>query len=148
MRGDLKRVESMMVPPSPIAVRWNRYWKTQTKGQHRWDSAEAAAFYARELMLYFPNDPVRALELGCGAGDQFSTYQPRFSSYVGIDVSGTMLDQFRATEATTRLLCADMVRLPFHKAEFDLVFSNGERQYLNPAHLPANLAEVRRVLAP
>ena len=30
---------------------------------------------------------MRALELGCGAGDQFPTYRERFASYIGIDVS-------------------------------------------------------------
>ena len=99
-------------------------------------------------MLYFPNDRVRALELGCGAGDQFPTYQERFSSYIGVDVSTTMLGQFRSAASTTRLLCADIARLPLHNAEFDLVFSNGVAQYLSTPELAANLAEVRRVLAP
>ena len=86
--------------------------------------------------------------LGCGAGDQFPTYRERFSSYIGIDVSRTMLEQFRAVASTPRLLCADMVRLPLRNAEFDLVFSNGVGQYLNPSDLGANHTEVRRVLAP
>jgi ubiquinone/menaquinone biosynthesis C-methylase UbiE len=148
MRSALNRVQEETVPASPVSVNWHAHWKTKTDGEHRFNSPEAAAFYARELMLYFPNGRARALELGCGAGDQFRTYQERFSSYVGIDVSSRMLEQFRASASTARLLCGDIARLPLRKAEFDLVFSNGVAQYLNPSELAANLAEVRRVLVP
>jgi ubiquinone/menaquinone biosynthesis C-methylase UbiE len=114
----------------------------------RLEGEAASRFYAAELALFFPEGCLRALELGCGTGEQFRHLAPRLSSYVGLDISEPMLKRFAGAAPHARLVRADVISLPLRERSFDLVFSNGVAQYLSRDELAAHLVEVRRMLAP
>lgn len=113
---------------------------------HRYSTPEWLCFSARELMLYFPDRPIRALELGCGAGDLYNPLKQRFSSYVGVDFSPAMLAKFKLKQASIPLICANVSRLPFVQGAYDVVFSNQVCQYFDKHMFRDNLAGVYDLL--
>jgi hypothetical protein len=125
---------------------WRGYWVQKDSAEHRHDTLKWREFYARELLLYFPKQPARALELGCGNGDLYGTLRAHLSSYVGIDYSPAMLRKFRSTWPDTPLVCADASRIPLRGGRYDIVFSNGVCQYLDREMLRANLKQVCELL--
>jgi SAM-dependent methyltransferase len=93
----------------------------------------------------------RLLEVGVGTGRVSLPLHRRGRDLVGIDLSGPMLDRYRAKAAAEGLappvlLRGDATRLPFRDACFDAVLE------VHVLHLVPDwrraLAEARRVLAP
>jgi len=116
--------------------------------RHRHQSEDWLSFYARELLLYFPDGASRTLELGCGNGDLYPYIAHRCATYLGVDFSPAMLRRFRAAHQGVALACADAADLPLADRALDCVFSNGVCQYLDPPMLRRNLDQVRALLAP
>jgi len=94
----------------------------------------------------------RVLEVGCGRGIALPVLaelcQP--SRLVGLDVDPALLDEARhnLSEAGARceLVCADVRRMPFDDASFDVVIDFGTLYHIAR---PANgLSEIARVLCP
>ncbi|MDR0635382.1 MAG: methyltransferase domain-containing protein [Azoarcus sp.] len=91
-----------------------------------------------------PASPVRrVLDAGCGTGQALPWLAARFprAQCIGLDFSAAMLA--RLSEASP--VCADIERLPFAEASFDLYWSSLALQWCDPA---AALAEAARVLTP
>jgi SAM-dependent methyltransferase len=132
----------------PNTKRWWHRWSGEVIPHNRHETAEWNRFYAKELGLYFPDGDPHALELGCGNGDLYPYLRDRWSSYVGIDFSSTLLRVFRERWPDARLVYADAAQIPFRARGFDLVFSNGVAQYLSAPVFRQNLHEVARVLRP
>jgi SAM-dependent methyltransferase len=93
----------------------------------------------------------RLLEVGVGTGRVSLPLHRRGRDLVGLDLSGPMLDRYRAKAAAAGLpppvlLRGDATRLPFRDARFDAVLE------VHVLHLVPDwrlaLAEARRVLAP
>lgn len=105
---------------------------------------EAAAEFLRPWQVA----RTRVLEVGCGDGYFVSRVlaEPFWSSYVGIDLSLSKLEQFRARIGGSRALAADAETLPLAAESFDLVLC-----FETLEHLPdpgATLREIHRVLRP
>lgn len=88
----------------------------------------------------------RVLDLGAGSGRIGRAFVEAGDSYVGVDFSLEMLNEFRARNATARLVHADGGRLPFADRSFDLVLL---MQVLSGTHNWRDLlGETVRVIAP
>lgn len=125
---------------------WHEYWSRRDDAKPRYSTEKWLRFYANELMLYFPHEPARVIELGCGNGCLYGFMRHRCASYVGVDFSKTMLERFKSEWPDVELVCADVARLPALGHNFDLVFSNGVCQYLSESMLRSNLGQVSQLL--
>lgn len=121
-----------------------------------WEEARAlglpSAAIERALLSALPRGGLgRVLDIGTGTGRLLELLAPRASSVLGVDASPKMLALARARISDRGLAnCAvrqaDMYRLPFADAAFDLVAMAMVLHYA--ADVPAALAEAARVLAP
>lgn len=129
-------------------ARWQTYWRGIDQAQHRYEDIQWLQFYAGELALYFPEEPVRTLELGCGNGDITGLLKDHWAGYTGTDFSPAMLAKYKQRDPQADLVCADAARLPFGGGGYGLIFSNGVCQYLDEVQLRNNLQEVYALLKP
>ena len=125
---------------------------------HR-DSAQAAAQVAALLALpevraaRHAQAPLRVLDIGCGAGRHLAALRgaPALHAF-GIDLSSVLLRDARAADSASPSACAraDMRRLPFTDARFDLVasFFTSFGYFDTPEEDARTLAEFCRVLRP
>jgi ubiquinone/menaquinone biosynthesis C-methylase UbiE len=93
----------------------------------------------------------RALDVGCGPGHTALALAPRAASVLGIDLSEAMLEQARRLAAERGIgnvlfRRADVERLPFADASFDVVASRQSAHHYGDVR--AALAELARVLRP
>lgn len=98
-----------------------------------------------------PTGREQALDVGCGPGHTALALAPRVASVLGIDLSEAMLEQARTLAAARGLANvefrrADVERLPFEDARFDVVASRQSAHHY--ADVRAALAELARVLRP
>jgi SAM-dependent methyltransferase len=125
---------------------WEDHWRQAESGEHRYTTEEWLRFYANEILLYCPAQPVRALELGCGSGQLYGYLKPRFASYIGVDFSEKLMEKFRAQWNDVHLLRGDMTQLPLKDVKFDFIFSNAVWQYLDRDMIRSNLEQVYPLL--
>lgn len=111
----------------------------------------AAAIEARLLADLPPGPLGRLLDIGTGTGRMLELLGPRAECATGIDLSREMLALARARLSAAGLAhCAlrqaDMTRLPYGPASFDLITLSMVLHYADDP--PEVLAEAARVLAP
>jgi len=111
----------------------------------------AAAVEAAVLSLVPERDAGRLLDIGTGTGRVLELLAPRISHGVGVDASKAMLALARSRLARPGLShcsvrLADMYRLPFPDATFDLAVMQMVLHYAEDP--PGVLAELGRVLRP
>jgi ubiquinone/menaquinone biosynthesis C-methylase UbiE len=111
----------------------------------------AAAVEAAVLSLVPERDAGRLLDIGTGTGRVLELLAPRISQGVGVDASKAMLALARSRLARPGLShcsvrLADMYRLPFPDATFDLAVMQMVLHYAEDP--PGVLAELGRVLRP
>jgi ubiquinone/menaquinone biosynthesis C-methylase UbiE len=111
----------------------------------------AQAVEAALLHLVPDHDAGRLLDIGTGTGRVLELLAPRASQGIGVDASKAMLALARSrlargglTHCSVRL--ADMYRLPFPDASFDLAVMQMVLHYAEDPH--GVLAEAARVLRP
>ena len=135
---------------------------------HR-DAAQAAGQVAAMLALpgvreraALSGSALRVLDVGCGAGRHLAALRastvlppegsPRAVHALGIDLSAVLLRDARVAQAgrPAAVARADMRRLPFPDARFDLVasFFTSFGYFDTPEEDAATLAEFRRVTRP
>lgn len=129
------------------------YWKAASNPGHRHSSPWWSEFYAKELLLYFPDLPASVLECGCGTGLFFPWFKDRCKNFVGVDFSESMLARFRSDWPHLKLICADAAYLPVGNEDlmansFDFIFSNQVCQFFDDKKLRAHLLCIGRLLAP
>lgn len=92
----------------------------------------------------------RVLDLGCGAGRHLVEMQRIGYRAIGLDLSRPMLEAARAVVSETALVRADMRRLPFDNASFDVVTSyfTSFGYFDDGSEDLQVLLEVRRILGP
>ena len=104
-----------------------------------------------QRLQYIRHQPETIVDIGCGTGKGIRGLQrqyPRAQVYA-TDIAFQMLLQARSRYrllTKKRLINADMERLPFASASFDLVFSSLALQWSNDLH--ATLTEFARVAKP
>lgn len=125
---------------------WKDHWQQAESGEHRFTTEEWLRFYADEILLYCPDRPVRALELACGSGQLYGFLKHRFASYVGVDFSSHLLEQFRSQWKEVNLICADITRLGLTDVKYDFIFANAVFQYLDRGMIRSNLEQVYPLL--
>ena len=126
-------------------------WRSYDTIADAYERIWAARFeaVARQLLAVAP--PVegsRLLDLGTGIGAVASALGGKARSLrtiVGCDLSLAMLSRARYRLPDLRLVVADVVRLPFRDAAFDMATANCVLSHLADYH--RGLAEVVRVLA-
>jgi malonyl-CoA O-methyltransferase len=96
-------------------------------------------------------EPKRILDLGAGTGQMTRALQARYpkATVIALDLAEEMLGTVPKAGRwikRRRVVCADMHRLPFAGASFDIVISNFAIQWSHDLGLL--LAEVARVLTP
>lgn len=111
----------------------------------------AAAVEAAVLSLVPEHNAGRLLDIGTGTGRVLELLAPRISQGVGVDASKAMLALARSRLARPGLShcsvrLADMYRLPFPDATFDLAVMQMVLHYAEDP--PGVLAELARVLRP
>ena len=104
-----------------------------------------------ERLDYIRLSPGRILDAGTGTGHASEALLRRYpkARVVSLDLAFSMLQLARRRGRWLRrplVVNADIQRLPFHDASFDLIFSNLTLQWCDD--LDAVFAELRRVLAP
>lgn len=110
---------------------WKEFWGDKTDPLHSYSNREYYESYGKELSVLLPPKVDSILELGCGSG---SLYEPlgfnKANTYVGIDLSQSMLDKFRASYPDLSLLegSADNYK---DNNKYDLIFTNGVIQYFS-----------------
>jgi ubiquinone/menaquinone biosynthesis C-methylase UbiE len=92
----------------------------------------------------------RTLDLGCGRGEVVRYCLEHGSKAIGLDYSNDalLLAQGIIPPGSTVFIRADVQRLPFQNASFDLVFALDLVEHLYLPELDQLLAEVWRVLTP
>jgi ubiquinone/menaquinone biosynthesis C-methylase UbiE len=93
------------------------------------------------------NGPGDALDAGMGPGRLVAELAARGWTLSGVDAAEEMVAvaQRRIPAAAPRLVCAEIERLPFPDASFDLVLATGVLEF---ADVPRALGEITRVLRP
>lgn len=136
-----------LTDPLGAMADWRSYDTIAASYERIWAARFEAV--ARQLLAVAP--PVegsRLLDLGTGIGAVASALGSKarsLSTIVGCDLSFPMLSQARHRVPDVRLVLADVVRLPFCDASFDVATANCVLSHL--ADYPRGLNEVVRVLA-
>lgn len=107
----------------------------------------ANRFYSHEIKsrkevvfdLYEKNTnskPIKAIDVGCGAGHYVSELKKRGVNIYGSDISKKMIEvtRFNTNQEhlnTDKLLCSDCQSLPFPDNSFDVVFCIGVLSYVS-----------------
>ncbi|MDF0534307.1 methyltransferase domain-containing protein [Shewanella sp. A32] len=120
---------------------------------------QVAARFSRAASIYGEHDTVQRmtarmlldgmacqgghwLDLGCGPGTAFSSFQPE--RVTALDIAPAMLKKLRIDFPTYSPICADAQNLPFKNRMFDAVYSNLALQWCED--LGAVARELKRVL--
>jgi len=110
---------------------WKDFWGDKTDPLHTYKNQQHYSEYGKELSVLLPSNINTVLDLGCGSG---ALYKPlgfdKATSYVGVDLSSSMLDQFQADYPDLSLHQADA---GCYKDEnkYDLIFTNAVIQYFS-----------------
>ncbi|KPK82126.1 MAG: hypothetical protein AMS25_03550 [Gemmatimonas sp. SM23_52] len=136
---------------SSRAPEWYRAWFGEeylALYPHR-DEEEAEA--GVDLVLRSCGDPPGTiLDLACGAGRHMAEFERRGLRVIGLDLSGTLLQEARSRDTGLLLVQGDMRYLPFADASFQVVvnFFTSFGYFAEPEQDAQVLMEIRRILQP
>lgn len=110
---------------------WKKFWDNKKDPLHTQSNSKYYKDYGKEISTLIPSNVSTVLELGCGSG---SLYEPlgfdKLASYVGIDLSEGMLQEFNSMypDIVLHQGSADSYK---DSNLYDLIFTNGVIQYLS-----------------
>lgn len=127
----------------------DRHDPASGKAVHRVQSRALAPQFAAARGDRAADIPFEVLEVGAGIGRWAASFDPTTTRFVGVDVSGGMVEAARANfpEGRFDLIDEDML-FPYAEESFDLVFSVGVMHH-NPTQTKRTLvSEMWRVARP
>lgn len=89
----------------------------------------------------------RVLDFGCGIGRIYRGLKP-LDYYVGVDISKSYLDIFKASNPEAQLIQVKDFKIPLPTDDFDTVTCYSVFTHLHPEHVDLILEEFHRVLKP
>ena len=127
---------------------WDRFWKGKRHPLHGSATPQHYDGYADELKVLFrKNGYNRILELGCGTGIFYQRLGfNKADYYKGIDLSESMLDEFRAFSPDVVLQRASAHDY-LDDNKYDLIFSNGVMQHFNREMLRNHFFNAAKMLS-
>lgn len=138
--------DSKPVIPAPVAAKYEpgHFWEQGTADYVKWEVFQPDESEIEAVLRL--TQPVRILELGCGAGRNIR-YFSGCEQYVGIDISSNLLHRAcdRIEANALGLVRGDVVKLPFAAEKFDLVFSTSTIQHVVPEQIEECIADMLRV---
>ena len=142
--------------PTSSANKANRryFHEAYRTGQHGWEVEQPSPFAVkclRRLARMIPGG--RCLDIGCGEGRHSIAAAKLGFKVTGMDLEPLALKkarQFARKQGATgiRFLVADVLRLPFGDASFDIVIDYGCLHHQRKSDWPAYRANLLRVLKP
>jgi cyclopropane fatty-acyl-phospholipid synthase-like methyltransferase len=126
---------------------WHKFWAEKDNPLH---SSDDGAYYdklAAELCLLLPPGTQSLLDIGCGSGALYQRMGLDKLNYVGIDLSQAMVSKFKNDHPRADVRLCD-VRDFDATQKFDVIFSHGVVQNLNPGEFKAMLATTKKLLTP
>jgi SAM-dependent methyltransferase len=133
-------------PLSEAAQLQQGLWGGDPEGWARFAEPHNQPLFEAILAATGTGPGTRLLDVGCGTGLLLTLAQGRGAAVTGLDVTPGLLEVARARLPTAELWQADICRLPFGDAEFDVV--TGVNAYQFAADPPGALAEAARVVRP
>lgn len=128
---------------------WRTFWGNQTSPLHRHDTEFYYQLYAEELNLIFRRFGFAqgsVLESGCGNGALFPYLNINRDDYTGMDISYSLLDQFRTNHPNVTLIEDSAENIP--NRQFQLIFSNALGQYFHPKQMEQYIKNASSRLEP
>jgi len=127
---------------------WNQRYET---GDVPWDSGKPSAELIRVLREWDIR-PSRALELGCGTGENAVYLAQQGFEVTALDVAPLAVERaeakLRSAAVQVRLFTADVLALPDLGPRFPFVFDRGLYHVLRQSNLQDYLRTLERVCAP
>jgi len=133
-------------PLTPAARVQQQLWGSDPQGWARFAEPHNQPLFEAILAATSTGPRTRLLDLGCGTGLLLTLAQARGATVTGLDVTPGLLQVARDRLPTAELWQADICRLPFGDAEFDVVTGVNAVQFA--ADPPGALAEAARVVRP
>lgn len=110
---------------------WKDFWGDKTDPLHTYKHQKHYSEYGKELSVLLPAKINAVLDLGCGSG---ALYKPlgfdKANSYLGVDLSKSMLDEFQQVYPNLSLHEGDAGRYK-DQNKYDLIFTNAVIQYFS-----------------
>lgn len=133
------------------ALKWKAFWEGQTSPLHTHNDENYYSSYGKELILLYDDfkyDSV--LEIGCGNGALYPYLGFSDKSYVGVDLSQSMLENFREKYPNKNLDLIHIGAGEIYKDEkkYDLIFQNGVIQHFDNKMVEEFMAASYQMLAP
>ena len=119
---------------SNFSLKWKSFWEGKTSPLHTYDNENYYAAYGKELSVLYDNfEYSSVLEIGCGNGVLYPYLGFSQKLYVGVDLSQSMLENFRAKypHDNIKLLSINPGVIFKDNNKYDLIFQNGVIQYFD-----------------
>lgn len=119
---------------SNFSLKWKSFWEGKISPLHTYDDESYYSTYGKELsVLYDSFEYGSVLEIGCGNGALYPYLGFSQKSYVGVDLSQSMLKNFREKHpnANIKLLSINPGSVFKDQRKCDLIFQNGVIQYFD-----------------
>jgi SAM-dependent methyltransferase len=107
-----------------------------------------AGYIVDIVRAHFGEQPVDALDVGCGVGNYHGLLAPTFHSLSGVDVSAACIETARRHHPSVDYRIYEGNRLPHADQSFDLAFAICVLHHVSTAQWSGFMNEMRRVLRP
>lgn len=117
-----------------FTLKWKSFWEGQTSPLHTQNNEKYYALYGKELkILYDSFEYDTVLEVGCGNGALYAPLGFCDKSYLGVDLSQSMLRDFQGKypDKDLNLALIEPGKIYKDNKKYDLIFQNGVIQYFD-----------------
>ena len=126
---------------------FKQYWQKQTSPLTCIDdSMDISSLYAGEINILLKKisyDGGTCYETGCGNGALFNFLDINKVNYKGVDLSDSMVNQFKQKHPGVNVTVGNGVKLDYEPDKYSLIFNTGVVQYFSPDELTAYLVSAK-----